>query len=534
MNKRISKPVLSLASAVVGGVLVFGLLQTKLLGREPNNPPPKFNIQDAPINRDARGVTSYSPVIKRAAPSVVNIYSTRTVKLRRMPMNPFIDPFHQFFGDDGADDQQDQLPAPNRRGGSRRGGNGGQTMTQQSLGSGVIVSPEGYILTANHVVEGADPDGVKVSLASGGKEIPAKIVGTDPQTDVAVLKIDGDHLQPITLADSDKIEVGDVVMAIGNPFGVGQTVTMGIVSATGRTSLGIIRQGTQRGYENFIQTDAAINQGNSGGALIDAEGRLIGINTAIFSPSGGNAGIGFAVPVNMARYVMERLITSGKVTRGYLGVNLQPEITSGLAKAFNLPDQKGAMVGDVMPNTPASRAGLKNGDVIRELNGKPITDSDQLRLSVSQMAPGSKVTLLILRSEPGRRPVEKTVNATLGTLPGDRNAKNGEDNSNDQSSSTHDSLDGVEVADIDANTRHQLNIPENVQGALVSNVDPDSNSAQAGLRRGDVILEIDRKPVHNANEAVDASEKATNDVVSLRIWRDGASMYLTVENEKKK
>ncbi len=522
--------------AVIGGLAVFGTIQLKLLGRETNNVAPHFNIQEGAITRDSRGVTSFSPVIKRAAPSVVNIYSTRTVKLRRMPMTPFMDPFRQFFGD-GTDDQPEALPGPNRRGGNRR--SQGQTMHEQSLGSGVIVSPEGYILTANHVVDGADPDGVKVSLASGGKEISARIVGTDPQTDVAVLKIDGDKLPPITLADSDKIEVGDVVMAIGNPFGVGQTVTMGIVSATGRTGLGIIRQGSQRGYENFIQTDAAINQGNSGGALIDAEGRLIGINTAIFSPSGGNAGIGFAVPVNLARYVMERLITSGKVTRGYIGVNLQPEITPALAKAFNLPDEKGAMVADVMPKTPAARAGLQNGDVIRELNGKEIIDSDQLRLSVSQLAPGTKATLRILRSQPGKKPTEKTVDVTLGTLTPDRASVGGEgDSSAQEQSSTHDSLDGVEVADLDAGTRSQLNIPENIQGALVSNVDPESNSAQAGLRRGDVVLEIDRKPVHNASEAVAASEKATNDVVTLRIWRGdasgGGSIYLTVENEKKK
>jgi serine protease Do len=516
---------------MIGGMVVFGAVRLNLLGRETNNVAPHFNIQEAPINREARGLTSYSPVIKRAAPSVVNIYSTRTVRFRRLPMNPFFgDPFRQFFGGDM--EQQPELP--NRRGGRQR--DDGQTLTRQerSLGSGVIVSPEGYILTANHVVDGADPDGVKVSLAAGGREFPARIVGTDPQTDIAVLKIEADNLPPITLADSDRIEVGDIVMAIGNPFGVGQTVTMGMVSAMGRTSLGIIRQGTQRGYENFIQIDAAINQGNSGGALIDAEGRLIGINTAIFSPSGGNAGIGFAVPVNLARFVMERLITSGKVTRGYIGVNLQPEITAGLARAFNLPDQSGAMVSDVMPNTPASRAGLRNGDVIRELNGREIADGDQLRLSVSQLAPGTKVTVKILRSEPGRKPVERTVTVTLGALPTERaSMRGGSEESRREESSAHDSLDGVEVADLDANTRRELEIPEHVKGALVSNVEPGSNSAEAGLRRGDVIMEIDRNPVQDADEAVTASEKATGPVVALRIWRGGGSTYLTVDNEKK-
>lgn len=523
-----------LISALIAGAAVFGVIQLKLLARETNNVPAHFNLQDTAVNREARGVTSYSPVIKRAAPSVVNIYSMRTVKLRRMPMTPFMDPFHQFFGGDGQDDQQqDQsLQQPNRRGGNRRDNNNGQTMTRQerSLGSGVIVSPEGYVLTANHVVQGADPNGVKVSLAASGKEFTAKIIGTDPQTDVAVLKIDAEKLSPITLADSDKIEVGDVVMAIGNPFGVGQTVTMGIVSATGRTSLGII----PGGYENFIQTDASINQGNSGGALIDAEGRLIGINTAIFSPSGGNAGIGFAVPVNLARGVMERLIQTGKVTRGYIGVTLE-EITPELVEELSLPDEKGAMISGVEPNSPAARAGLQPYDVVRELNGKPITDRDQLRLTVSQLAPGTEVTLKVLRSEPGHRPVEKNISATLGALPTNRNARaNDQEDQNDQSQdSSRDSLDGVEVGDLDANARQQMNVPANVQGALVTSVDPQSNSAEAGLHQGDIILEIDRKPVHNAEEAVKLSENAKNKRVLLRIWRNGGSSVLTVDNAKK-
>jgi serine protease Do len=241
--KRILRPVFYFVSALLGGLAVIGVLQFKSLGRETNNVPPHFNLQDSPINRETRGVTSYAPIIKRSAPSVVNIYSTRTIKLRRGPMLPFFDDpmFRQFFGDQ-FDNQQTPNPG---RGGRRGNGNsdpGGQTQTrkQQSLGSGVIVSPEGYVLTANHVVEGADPNGVKVSLAAGGKEYTAKIIGTDPQTDIAVLKIDAQNLSPVAIADSDKLEVGDIVLAIGNPFGVGQTVTMGMVSALGRTSLGII------------------------------------------------------------------------------------------------------------------------------------------------------------------------------------------------------------------------------------------------------------------------------------------------------
>jgi S1-C subfamily serine protease len=215
-------------------------------------------------------------------------------------------------------------------------------------------------------------------------------VGTDPPTDVAVLKVDASDLPAIAIANSDKLEVGDIVLAIGNPFNVGQTVTMGMVSALGRNALQINQ------YENFIQTDAAINPGNSGGALVDAEGRLIGINTAIYSRSGGNQGLGFAVPINLARAVMERLVEHGEVQRGYLGVELQPEITSGLARSFNLPDASGAMIASVVPGTPADKAGLKNGDVIREVNGRPVVDRPQLRLLIAQLEPGTEVTLKVL------------------------------------------------------------------------------------------------------------------------------------------
>jgi serine protease Do len=527
--KRISKPMIGVLCALLGGAAVFGTLQLRLLARETNNVPARLNVQEAPLNREARGVTSYSPVIKRSAPSVVNIYATSTVRLRRM-IHPFFDDprFRDFFGENMPNLQDPREQRDPRRG--NRSNEPALTRKQQSLGSGVIVSPEGYILTANHVVQGADLDGVKVSLANGGREYTAKVIGTDPQTDIAVLKIDAENLSPIAIADSDKIEVGDIVMAIGNPFGVGQTVTMGMVSATGRTSLGII----PGGYENFIQTDASINQGNSGGALIDAEGRLIGINTAIFSPSGGNAGIGFAVPINLARGVMERLIQSGKVTRGYLGVSLESEITSDLAEEFQLPDHRGAMVSGVEANTPAAKAGIQVYDVIRELNGKPIQDRDQLRLTVSQLAPGTKVTLKILRSEPGRKPAEKTVNATLGSLPAGRSPfqQGQEGESEERPDSTRDSLDGVEVSDLDGDTREQLGVPANVQGALVTSVDPQSNSAEAGLRRGDILLEINRRPVRDANEAVRLSESATGKRVVLRIWRGGASMVLTVDNAK--
>jgi serine protease Do len=485
---------------------VLGTLQ--LRGKD--NPPPKLNVQEAPIGGETKATTSFAPVIKKVTPSVVNIYSTKTIRQRQMPLQ-FFDPFG-LFGDES--------DSPRRR---------PRTQRAQSLGSGVIVSSDGYILTANHVVEGADE--VKVALASGGKEFTAKVVGTDPPTDVAVLKVEGSGLPAITLTDSDKLEVGDTVLAIGNPFGVGQTVTMGIISGTGRGGFGIVD------YEDFIQTDAAINPGNSGGALVDAEGRLVGINTAIISGSGGNQGVGFAVPINLARGVMDRIIKTGKFTRGLLGVIIG-EITPDVATHFGLPDHTGALVEEVQPGTPAEKAGLKEGDAITEFNGKKVSDQRNLRLTVAQTPPGTKVNLKILRSEPGKKPVEKTVTATLGELKPEELAAARERGGRPgkQSESGMDALDGVEVTDLESRTRRQLGIAPRIEGALITNVDSDSRAAEAGLRAGDVILEINRQAVHNADEAVELSHKAKGDTVLLRVWSRGAggggTHYVAVKTDK--
>ena len=471
------------------------------------SPPPKLNIQETPLARDVKAGTSFAPIIKKVAPSVVNIYSTTIVRDRA---NPFLDDpfFRRFFGDESRSERQSR------------------THREQGLGSGVIISSDGYILTANHVIEGADK--VKVALASGEKEFEAKVIGTDPPTDIALLKIEGKSLPAIGIADSDKLEVGDVVLAIGNPFRVGQTVTMGIISAVGRGGLNV------NAYEDFIQTDAAINPGNSGGALVDAEGRLVGINTLIFSTSGGNMGVGFAVPINLARYVMDRLTGEGKVRRGYLGLSLQPDLTPDLAKQFNLPDMNGALVTSVEPDSPASKAGFKEGDFVIAINGKKVTDMRQFRLTVSQTAPGTKAEVKIVRD--GK---EKTLTATLAELPQDLLARGGRSQPGERSQSGTDALDGVEVTDLEARAARRFDIPSNIKGALVTNVEQDSNAAESGLRSGDVIVEINRQAVRSADEAVTMSEKAKGDHILLRIWRGGGggrggTLYLSVDNTKRK
>jgi len=324
-------------------------------------------VQQAPTTGPlptAVRIGSYHEAVQRAAPSVVNIFTSKEI---RSPRHPLLnDPiFRRFFGE--------QLPDEAQR--------------ASSLGSGVIVSANGLVLTNHHVVEAADE--IEVALADG-KKLLAKVVGNDPETDLAVLRVNADNLPAITFGSSDALRVGDVVLAIGNPFGVGQTVTGGIVSALGRTGLGI------NTFENFIQTDAAINPGNSGGALIDAGGNLVGINTAIFSRSGGSMGIGFAIPVSTAKMVVEQIVKSGGVTRGWIGVEVQ-EITPALADSFKLGGQRGALIAGVLRGGPADKAGIKPGDVLTEVEGKPVADPTAMLNLIAALAPGSAAKMKLKR-----------------------------------------------------------------------------------------------------------------------------------------
>lgn len=512
MRKYIRNLKAQYAMAILAGALVIGggaaLFEQEAHAKDKNNPAPKVQVDNAPIQRERQMVTSFSSVVKKVSPSVVKVYTTFKGKEMGEPSNPFFDDpiFRRFFGDqsgpeNGRNGRMKRTPAPK----------------QVGVGSGVIVSQDGYILTNNHVVDNADE--VKVQIGDAGEELSAKVIGTDPKSDIAVLKIDArDKSFPaITVADSDKIEVGDVVLAVGNPFGIGQTVTMGIVSATGRATLGLE-------YEDFIQTDAAINMGNSGGALVDADGRLVGINTAILSRTGGNQGIGFAVPVNLARSVMDSIIEHGRVIRGYMGVNIQ-DITPGLAEKFGIKDREGALVSDVSENSPAKKAGLKNGDVIVELDGKPVRDSRHLKLQVAQIAPGKEVPVKVSRDGDV---TELTV--TLKEFPQDKDlAKNGKADSG----SAGDVTDGITVDDVSAQARQQFNIPNNIKGALVTDVDPDSAGAAAGLRPGDVILEINRKPVKSSEEAVAMTEDLKSDSVLLRVWSRGGSRFVVLKKSDK-
>jgi serine protease Do len=488
------------AALLLGGALLTGGLAVVATvhagGQEAKAKNIGLVVDDRPLQESVKLSTSFAPIVKKVAPSVVKVEIKIPGKEFGGNQGPFDDPFlRQFFG-------------------NQFGRQNFSTPTQHGVGSGVIVTKDGYILTNNHVVD--DASEVKVTLNDGTEHI-AKVIGKDPKSDVAVIKIEADNLPAITLADSGKAEVGDTVLAIGNPFAVGETVTKGIISATGRATLGL-------GYEDFLQTDAAINPGNSGGALVDAEGRLIGINTAIYSQSGGNEGIGFAIPTDLARGVMVSLIEYGKVTRGYLGVSIQ-NLNPALAKQFDLQTDQGALVGGVVPNGPADKAGLKSGDVIVQFNGQKVVDSRHLKIEVGATAPGQSVTVEIVRDGS-----PKTVEINVKELPDSDELASG----NAGSPSDDGTLQGVAVENLDSQARQQFNIPQRVQGVVVTQVDPNSPAAapEVGLKPGDVIMEINHHPVKDADDAVRLTEHARNKMTLLHIWSGEGSRYVVVDESK--
>lgn len=440
--------------------------------------------------------TGFAPVVKKVVPAVVNISSSKVSKIPadfegQMPDDPL---FRQFFGN--GSNQQFNVPrqAPEQR--------------ETGVGSGIIMTPDGYILTNNHVVDGATD--VRVTMADK-REFKANVVGTDPKSDIAVIKIDASNLPCITVGDSSKVQVGDYALAVGDPFGVGQTVTMGIVSATGRSHLGI------EDYEDFIQTDAPINPGNSGGALVNDRGELIGVNTAIIAHgSEGSQGIGFAIPANMARSVMDQIVEHGKVARAYLGIVPQ-DVTPAIAKAFGEKDTRGALVGDVSANSPAQKSGLMKGDIILDVNGKPVVDSNDLRMSVSMMAPDATVSLNVLRNG-----AERVITVRLGELPTTEAAVQSEGKSPSSSA-----LSGVAVENLDARSAHDLGLPPNTQGVVVTNVSPSSEAAQAGLRKGDIIQEANRQTVKNTSDFERAVGSSKEEPLLL-VNRNGSTMYIAV------
>lgn len=496
------------ALAAVGGFANL-TLRAEEKTKTPERPPLQLKADPKAINRDTPDRVSYSSIVKKTAPSVVYVFSSKKVKMSAEAAPFFNDPqFRRFFGVPDFEERAE------RGGRGNRGGRGDTGPVQQGLGSGVIISSDGYILTNNHVIDGADE--VKVAFGEPRREFKATIIGRDAKADVAVIKIAATDLTAATLGDSDLLEIGDVVLAIGNPFGIGQSVTRGIVSALSRGGLGI------ETYEDFIQTDAAINPGNSGGALLDIEGRLIGLNTAILSRSGGFNGVGFAIPINQVRTIAEQLVKTGRVDRAFLGVQTQ-SLDAEISAMFKV--NQGALIVDVQADTPAEKAGLKSGDIITKIDTTTIRDPRHLQLTVTRLTPGTEAKVDYLRDG---KPA--SVKVKLTALPGQKRA--GGDRSETPDTKDIGVLNGVGVGDISAELREQLNLSRRIEGAIITAVEPDSPSARAGLREGDIILELDRRPVRNADEAVKLSEEIKGPKVLVRLWRNGSSRFLVVDESK--
>jgi serine protease Do len=444
----------------------------------------------------AAGVSSYASVVDQVTPSVVTVRVAKKAKAAPTAL-PFSDPrFRDFFG---------------REFDERGFGGRMRTPRQEGLGSGVVISADGYILTNNHVVDGADR--VEVELADR-RVLTATVVGNDAPSDLAVLKVQATGLRTIPLADSDKARVGDVVLAVGNPLGVGQTVTSGIISAKGRTT------GTGDGsFQDFLQTDAPINHGNSGGALVNLQGELLGIPSQMMSPSGGSIGLGFAIPANMAKTVMGQLISSGHVRRAKLGVGVQ-EITADLASSLGLSDLRGALVSQVEPGSPAERAGLKQGDVITEVQGRRVSDGNELRNAISNTAPGTSVAIKVVRD--GRT---SDVSAKLDEL----KARNDEGESRDErGSSASPGRFGMQVTPLTPELAQEYELPRSLKGVVVTDVDPDGVAAESGIQPNDVIEKVNGRATTTVAELKTAIEHTDGKPVLILVNRQGQSRFLTL------
>jgi len=448
----------------------------------------------SPAFASTDGGRTLPDIAEAVVPSVVNISAMRPESEDRAPSNPMLDDpmFKEFFGQDSP------LDVPRDR-------------ETRSLGSGVIVDSTGLVLTSAHVIDGARH--VEIAL-SDGRELDGKVMGVDSRSDLALVRIAGKpkNLTPLPLGDSNKLRLGDVVLAIGNPFGVGQTVTMGIVSATGRSRVGIVD------YEDFIQTDAAINPGNSGGALVNMRGELVGVNTAILSRSGGYQGIGFAVPTAMADPIMKSLIAHGKVTRGWLGATIQ-EIDRNLGTALGLEAHHGILIADVTAGGPAARAGIRRGDIITTLDGVPITSSARFRNRIAFLAPGTAIKLEVTRGKDAR-----TVSIKLGNLRDDpgRSA----DKDSPVAEPQHGGLlAGIAIAELVPAARRKLSVPRSLSGVVVTGVDPGSAAERMGLAVNDVILELDRRRVPSVAD-FQRHIGEVGDAVVVLLYRGGTTLYL--------
>jgi serine protease Do len=498
-KKRISGWMVAAAGAglLASGTAVYSATNGNATDNN-QKPPLNLKVDNTAINRDLKLGNSFASIVQKVTPSVVQINVTTNGGNNNFAGQDLQEQLRRFFG------RQFQMPEQPENPGER------------ALGSGVVISSDGYILTNNHVVQNART--IQVHLTDG-REFSGKVIGTDPATDVALVKIDANDLQPITFADSGSTQVGDVVLAVGDPFGIGQTVTEGIISAKDRQ--GVSNDGNSD--EDFLQTDAAINPGNSGGPLVDTNGRLVGINTSILSRTGGNQGIGFAVPSNLCRWVADSLIKNGKVERGLLGVAIQP-LTPELAKAFKTNRTSGALVSEVTPHGPADEAGIKSGDVVIQFDNKPVEDNNQFKLMVAESTPGTAFPIQVDRNG---QVLSLTVTLKAlsqeGTL-----AKNAP--SANRNEPQGDALHGVGVADLDRETRQENNIPANVHGAVITEVDPGSPAAEAGLRPGDVIEEINHQPVRSAEDAdrVTQGKGGTGETL-VKLWSQNGSHYVAVQ-----